>query len=309
MLKMICTCCVSTRIIGRPLGLNGYHCCLGCGLIFAGMNNRDEIRESVVSHYERVDPHEKVAGSKEKFFNSALVYLSSQIKKKKRSILDVGCGYGYFLQIASRMGWETSGVEVVATAVREANKKVIRQNIIHGTLKDAGYPHSSFDVITLWDVLFHVESPFEELRECYRVLQEGGIIGIRVRNVFFEKLAYRIFHSLKRINLQLGMKNPSVFHRYCFSSKSIYKLLARVGFSNIKVTNSPVTEGDPYDYTNIKGLVKGAKSMVTVFSKFVFWISSGRWLIGPSLLVWAEKPMSILKNEPGKVPCLKFFTS
>jgi len=325
---MKCICCLSNRIIPRPLGLDGYYGCLRCGLFFRARDKGADNRENLISHYQNVDPHEKVADLKQPFFNSALAYLSLQCNKKKKSILDVGCGYGYFLDLAARNGWHTSGVETMNDAAMMAEKRIGKRNIFHGTLKEAKYPDNSFDVITLWDVLFIAENPFEEPKECYRVLKEGGIIGIRLRNISFQKMAYRIYailpeypvlctgmngslfrvlvlmprpvggvihYSLKKINPQLSLKNPSVFHQYCFSSKSIYQLLLRVGFTNIKVTNSPLTEGDPYSYTYNKGLVKAAKGTINLFSRLGFWISGGRWVLDPSLLVWAEKPRSSLK--------------
>jgi ubiquinone/menaquinone biosynthesis C-methylase UbiE len=292
---MRCICCLSNRISSSPLGIEGYYYCVNCGLIFTGRDKRDNIRESLISHYQNIDPHEKVADSKQSFSSSALEYLTSQIGKEEKSILDVGCGYGYFLELAKREGWHTSGVEILHAAVKDSKERVGTNNIFNGSLKEAHYPDNSFDAITLWDVLFMIEEPFEELMESYRILKRKGIIGIRVRNVFFEKIAYRIYYSLNKIDPQLSLKNPSVFHQYCFSSKSIYQLLLRVGFTNIKVTNSLLTEGDPYSYTYIKGLVKAAKRIIELLSKLVFWITGGRWLVGPSLLVWAEKPRSSLK--------------
>jgi len=294
---MRCICCLSNRISSSPLGIEGYYYCVNCGLIFAGRDKKDNIRESLISHYQNIDPHKKVADSKQSFSSSALEYLTSQIGKEKKSILDVGCGYGYFLELAKREGWHTSGVEILHAAVKDSKERVGTNNIFNGSLKEAHYPDNSFDAITLWDVLFMIEEPFEELMESYRILKGRGIIGIRVRNVFFEKIAYRIYYSLNKINPQLSLKNPSVFHQYCFSGKSVYQLLLRAGFVNIKVANSPLTKGDPYSYTHISGLVKAAKYVIDFFSRVAFWISRGRSIIGPSLLVWAEKPQSNLKMK------------
>jgi len=251
----------------------------------------------LISHYQNVDPHEKVAGLKQPFFNSALAYLSLQCNKKKKSILDVGCGYGYFLDLAARNGWHTSGVETMNDAAMMVKKRIGKRNIFHGTLKEAKYPDNSFDVITLWDVLFIVENPFEELRECYRVLKEGGIIGIRLRSISFQRMAYRVYSHLRTFALRLGVKNPYVFHPYCYSSKSIYHLLCRIGFTSIQITNSPLTLGDPYGHTMIKGVMRAGKGLIDFFSRLVSWMSGGSMVIGPSILVWAEKPQSKMKSK------------
>ena len=160
---------------------------------------RQNIQESLLSHYQNIDPQKEVGNSKQSFFRSALEYLTSEIRNDKRSILDVGCGYGYFLELARRRGWHTSGVEILAAAVKDSREKVGTNNIFNGPLKEAQYLDNSFGAITLWDVLFMIEDPFEELIECYRILKDNGIIGIRVRNVFFEKMARQVYSFLKRL--------------------------------------------------------------------------------------------------------------
>ena len=294
---MRCICCLSEKIITNSFNLPGYHSCLCCGLVFKERGKELYDQKTVAHHYERVDPRKAVADSKQHFFNLAVSYLSSQCKQRKRSILDVGCGCGYFLELGARNGWETFGVEIVDDAAREAGKRIGGKNIFHGTVKEANYPENSFDVITLWDVLFVIQDPFKELKECYRIIKEGGIVGIRVRNVFFQKMAYRFYCPLRRLASRWGVKKPSVFHQYCFSRKSLYQLLRRVGFTQVEVSNSPLTEGDPYGHTNIKFIAKAAKVMITLISGFILWISSGNKVVGPSLLVWAKKPHSCMKSQ------------
>ena len=181
-------------------------------------------------------------------------------------------------------------MEIVDDAVQGARKRLGEKNIFHGYFKDALYPNDLFDAITAWDVLIIVDNPFLELKEYYRVLKPGGKLGIRVRNVTFQKLVYRLYLPLQRIASRLGIKNPYVFHPYCFTSKSLYFLLHRIGFRNIRILNSPLTKGDPYSYVALAWLTTFVKALVDLTNKSVFCITRGRWTWGPSLLVWAEKP-------------------
>ena len=135
-----------------------------------------------------------------------------------------------------------------------------------------------------------IEHPFEDLLECCRILKNGGIIGIRLRNVLFQKMLYRCFSPFKNLASRIGFKPPYVFHSYCFSPDSIYMLLSRIGFTNIQITISPQTEGDPYKITKIRGLIKILKRLSDTVSKLIFIMSAKKILIGPSLLIWAEKP-------------------
>jgi SAM-dependent methyltransferase len=223
------------------------------------------------------------------FFNSVLDHLSDS-KVKNKIILDVGCGYGYFLEMAAKRGWRPHGVEIVNDAVYKARQILGEENIFNGLLKEAYFQHNHFDVVTLWDVLVFVEDPFEELTECYRIMSRGGKIGIRVRNVLFQKIIYRFYLPFKGIALRLKTKKPYAFHRYCFSPQSMHQLLHRAGFKNIQIDNSLLTEGDPYQHAKIKSFIWLVKHFVHLISQIVFKLSHGKWVIGPSLLIWAEKP-------------------
>ena len=299
---MKCICCQSTKFISQPLGLARYYGCPGCGLLFRQRDKSADARDVLICHYQDVDPHETVADSKKAFFKSSLRCLSSKIRQRQRSLLDVGCGYGYFLDLAARDGWNVSGVEIASAAVESAKEKVGTKNIFTGSLKEAHYPDSSFDAITLWDVADMIEDPFEELRECFRIIEQGGVIGIRVRNVTFQKTAYRVYLLLGKIASRLALRRPFVFHPYCFTGKSIRQLLLRSGFTKIEITNSPLTRGDPYAYTPVKGMVKMTKHIIHLVSGLVLRISAGRWIIGPSLLIWAEKPQSEKKPQDPFTP-------
>ena len=120
--------------------------------------------------------------------------------------------------------------------------------------------------------------------------EKKGIIGIRVRNVAFQKFAYHIHLPFKQIYRKLGVKNPTVFHPFCFSARAIEQLLQKLGFANIRIENSPLTSGDPYAYGIGLFPTHLAKTLIHQISNLVFTISRGRWIIGPSLLIWAEKP-------------------
>ena len=286
---MNCICCNSRVIKPSPIFLKRYFLCRGCGLIFQSETDLNTLTDNIVLHYHDIDPHEAVAISKEAFFEYTLKYLGSKIRIRDKKILDVGCGYGYFLKKALMKGWKPSGVEISENAALAAQMEFGNQNIFQGVLIEANFEDNYFDAITLWDVLVMVNNPLEELKECHRILKKNGIIGIRIRNVAFQKLIYFMNLPFKKIYRKLGAKHPYVFHPFCFSPRAIQQLAQKSGFTNIRIENSPLTSGDPYDYGISSVPVKLSKILVDLISNFVFTISRGRWIVGPSLLIWAEK--------------------
>jgi 2-polyprenyl-3-methyl-5-hydroxy-6-metoxy-1,4-benzoquinol methylase len=272
------------------MGLKAYTACNECGFLFTVNEFKSNTQSSILQHYQKEDPHRAVAYSKKNFFDLTFEYLSSKINEKEKIILDVGCGHGYFIEYTSKKGWKSLGVEVLQDAVKAAREKIGKENIFEGKLKEVNFYDNSFNAITLWDVLAIVDDPYDELKECFRIMKNGATIGIRTRNVFFQKLLYRLYTPFKKFLSYLSFQEPFVFNRFCFSSKAIHILLLRLGFTNIQIFNSPMTSGDPYSHSGIHFPIKIIKALIKLISNIVFYISRGRWIIGPSLLIWAEKP-------------------
>ena len=286
---MRCICCNSDEVFNRSFALINYFQCSCCGFIFTPENKDKNSLNFLSNYYQNIDPHEQVALSKQSFFNFNLDYLSSLVKSKNRSLLDVGCGFGYFLESACKRGWHVSGVEISSAAVQGARIRVKEANIFHGPLKKAHYSNEFFDAVTLWDVLAIAGNPLEELQECHRILKQQGRIGIRVRNVCFQKMAYKIYFPMRNVASWLKIKKPYVFYRYNFGAKSLQLLLHRAGFRTILLINSPLTKGDPYSHIRIDKFTSFLKFWIDIFARLIFQMSKGRLITGPSLLVWAEK--------------------
>ena len=285
---MVCHCCRSNKINTKLIFSKKYFSCKNCGLLFCNASGEENSVAKIKKHYKNIDPYEEVALSKEMFFNKALDILD--IPKNDKRILDIGCGYGHFLNIAKKRGWMIYGIEIVEDAIKNLNEEHKGSKIFFSSLEDGTFKTNCFDAITLWDVLVIVDDPSKILQECYRVLSKGGKLGIRVRNVTFQKFAYYCYTFTKRIAPWFEFKNPSVFHKYCFSADSIYQLLAQFDYKNIKIINSPLTSGDPYSHYKNPYFIKMIKFVTQLFSNFVYYLTNGKVLTGPSLLIWAEKP-------------------
>ena len=285
---MNCNCCTSEETELDSFGLTGFITCKNCGFLHSVNNNLT--RELLSSHYGKNDPHSEVAYAKKKFFDAASKYLSDRIIINEKSIIDIGCGYGYFLEHMLNRNWKCSGVEIYKGAAECAKDKMGKKNIFEGKLKEANYNNNFFDAITLWDVLAVVDDPYDELKESYRILKKGGIIGLRTRNVYFQKFAYLLYKPLKKIFLKLGFKEPYVFNKFCFSPRSIQILLSRIGFKNIEISNSLLTYGDPYQHSYYSLPIKIVKALTEMICRIISLMSGGQIIIGPALLIWAEKP-------------------
>jgi len=134
------------------------------------------------------------------------------------SLLDVGCGNGYFMERMRSLGWSVTGVDPDPSAVSYAAGQGLR--VFHGTVADVP-DEARFDVIVLSHVIEHVPDPIQLLRDCERRLRPGsGRLIITTPNV--NSLGHRWFKQYWR-----GLEIPR--HLVLFSATALGKCVARAG--------------------------------------------------------------------------------
>jgi len=99
------------------------------------------------------------------------------------SVLDVGCGYGYFLQAAAAAGYHPFGVDVAGHAVQVAAKR-FAGHVFEGVLETipelAG---RAFDVVFASHVVEHVAAPRAFVTGLADRLSERGVLVLVTPNV------------------------------------------------------------------------------------------------------------------------------
>ena len=135
-----------------------------------------------------------------------------------RTLLDVGAYIGVFVEIAQRSGWDAMGVEPSTWGVGEAKKRNL--NVIEGTLAAPELVGKQFDVITLWDVIEHVQEPRAELEAAFKLLKPGGLVVVHTMDV--ESLTARVMRH--RWPWYMAM------HVHYFGKTTLSRLVSEVGF-------------------------------------------------------------------------------
>ncbi|MEP0845659.1 MAG: class I SAM-dependent methyltransferase [Phycisphaerae bacterium] len=88
------------------------------------------------------------------------------------TLLDIGCGKGIFLKLASQH-FDVIGVDVSPAACRFA-RDVLRLDVRCGDFLTLDLPPAAFDVITLWDVLASLPDPRAAVARIAALLKPGG---------------------------------------------------------------------------------------------------------------------------------------
>jgi len=119
-------------------------------------------------------------------------------------LLDVGSGYGYFCKAAQEAGWHADGTEISHHAASIAKADYGLTTFV-GTLNEFHERGCDqlYDVLTMFDVIEHVEDPVALLRVAGELLKPGGICVIRTPNLLSieAEVFQNQYHSLKMEHL------------------------------------------------------------------------------------------------------------
>ena len=172
-------------------------------------------------------------------FDEKLNFLETKIKRKNKSIFDLGSGSGYFLKRAKEKGWNVDGIEPNLVAANHSKK--IGIPVINDFFENIDIDKmKKFDSINLFDVLEHVTNPIQLLKNCHKLLRSNGIIIIEVPNDYIP-LQKIVQESLKKDQYWLTLLTKSrnyhwsskMDHINYFNFSSLRKLLKKLQFNVI----------------------------------------------------------------------------
>jgi SAM-dependent methyltransferase len=144
---------------------------------------------------------------------------------RKDTALDIGAGDGAFVATLVSAGFShVVGVEPSIEPVNRATP-TIRSLIRNEFFSAANFEKNSFDLITCFQTLEHLEDPLKLCQDSYELLRTGGI---------FLAVTHDFRAPLARI---MGKRSPiyDVEHLQLFSQKSLTGLYRTAGFSDIHI--------------------------------------------------------------------------
>ncbi|MEM7179768.1 MAG: class I SAM-dependent methyltransferase [Spirochaetota bacterium] len=126
-------------------------------------------------------------------------FIEKFLQKPEGSLLDVGCGLGFFVKMIGqeKQNWQVSGYEMSPPAVRYARETNKLNNVHQGAVQESGIPENSIDIITLWDVIEHIPYPQPLLKYLYSILKPGGFLFLQTPNFPLQLWKARLKRSIK----------------------------------------------------------------------------------------------------------------
>ena len=133
-----------------------------------------EIDPSQLTEEESSYIETQLQANSQKFSNQVNI-LKKHLSLKNAKVLDIGCGGGLFLSLLKREGAQVVGIELSDSRAQYAKTKhnlEIHKYPIESDFWQKGYANH-FDAVTLWDVIEHVNYPFQTLQSAANVLKAG----------------------------------------------------------------------------------------------------------------------------------------
>jgi len=155
--------------------------CRNCGHVYANPRwKSDELLDAYTAVEDETYVLERAG--RERTFAHHLNHLQKYTGPGEgRPLLDVGAYIGIFVEVASANGWQALGVEPSAWATGVAQEMDLP--VFQGTLEAPVLNDRRFDVITMWDVIEHMDSPATEIARARDLLNPGGVLAIHTMDV------------------------------------------------------------------------------------------------------------------------------
>jgi SAM-dependent methyltransferase len=146
-----------------------------------------------------------------------------RVSDRRPRILDVGCGTGANLILLSKYG-EAEGVDVSEDALAFCRERGL-DKVRLGAGEELPYDDGTFDLVTAFDVVEHMDDDLAGLTEMRRVLRPGGRVLLFVPTFMF----------------LWGLQDEVSNHRRRYRLPELRRVLEQAGFEIERATYANIT--------------------------------------------------------------------
>jgi len=145
---------------------------------------------------------------------------------KKGKLFDLGAGWGHFMLAGKELGYDVYGIEIAEQPYLYCvnDLKLPVDHIDFFTMDES----RQFDLITMWDVLEHIDHADTFIDKCNKLVKPGGYLFLQVPQID-SYFAERQKDNWKMMGLD---------HVNYFSKKTMTRLLKQHGFEVLEMKSS-----------------------------------------------------------------------
>jgi SAM-dependent methyltransferase len=146
-----------------------------------------------------------------------------------KSLLEIGCAYGFFLELAAEQGLRARGIDIAADGVRYARENLgVRAE--HGDYLRLKL--DPVDLIAMWDTVEHLPRPDLFIEKAAADLRPGGLLAITTGDIGSLNARLR--------GRRWRMIHPPT-HLHYFSVPTLTRLLGRHGLDVVHTSHPGVS--------------------------------------------------------------------
>lgn len=145
------------------------------------------------------------------------------LPKPGQKLLDVGCGNGDFLALASGAGWDVRGLEPDLKAFEIAKSRGF--GVVQGGVERLANKSAYYDAITISHVIEHVHDPRMLLKTVFDLLKPEGVLYVETPNI--DSYGAKTYGRNWR-----GLEVPR--HLVIFSKTGLLKIIKELGFKEVE---------------------------------------------------------------------------
>ena len=185
---------------------------------------------------------------------------------KKGTLLDIGCGTGYFPGFIKKHGWEAAGIEKDEQARRFAAEVNNIEVFDQGHIKSL--QSNSYDCITLWHVLEHFHDPDSAVKYSIAALKDNGVLIIALPNCnSYDAMHYGSDWAAWDVPRHLWHFTPDTFERYLSGFNLRILKMHRLPFDSFYVSilsEKNRKSGMPFTWGTVIGKLSFIQSMADI---------------------------------------------
>lgn len=175
-------------------------------------------------------------------FSHQVEIIKKYLPTANAKVLDIGCGGGLFLSLLAREGSQAVGIELSDSRAQYAKINYgleVYKRPIESEFWQVGYK-DAFDAVTLWDVIEHVNYPFQTLQCAANVLKPGGLLLIDTpcRDSLYHQvgeLTYRLSGGRLPTFLNAMYSSHLFGHKQIFSTGEMKDMFASSGLEVVQL--------------------------------------------------------------------------
>ena len=164
------------------------HTCEACGFVFTQDAPTGQALDAYYETPDYISHSDTRRGLINKAYHAVRSYMLGnkarlvirESHRPKGRLLDIGTGTGYFANAMLQRGWQVEAVERNAAA-RQFARQRFGIEVQPETALDA-YAPGSFDVVTLWHVMEHLQALDATWEQARRLLGERGVLIVAAPN-------------------------------------------------------------------------------------------------------------------------------